>query len=160
MLGQFSVAQDVMDNTVRGALRRRAGPLGEAVAKQLLERLTDKDRVRLFKAALQGQVGQDVPVDRMVTAFNEGKQVRDSLAHSQRYALTEDRRESVVEAGRRLEWLAYWCVWLQVDMGLTTVAKRVRDGFSSVAFPRPPLHPAEEAMAAYRRRMTNLPTDA
>lgn len=153
VMGKFSQTQWQVEFMVKLILKKRVGALGETIADCFFERLTDRERLRLFKSAVEMSGIAGVPVDRLVTAFTESKRTRDKLAHSQSFELTEHLRAEVEKADWRLLWFGAWCSWIEAEMGLVVVGRMGQPGtLVEVNVPRPPVEPTAQATAGYYRR--------
>lgn len=62
---------DLIDSVIVRHLRRLSPAFADAFAR-LHEQLRDADRVRYMRAVME-DIGGDIPIDRMVTAYNEGQ---------------------------------------------------------------------------------------
>jgi hypothetical protein len=132
LMGAFSMVQERIEHAVRQRLQQTLPELGPVVAKRLMHRLSDDQRLALF-VSLPADVGYvRLDVDTARNIYERARQTRNALAHSSGvFVLRDDpsrsrhivtgRPEKFPQVPRRLQpsavdQLVVECEWLHAHL--------------------------------------------
>jgi hypothetical protein len=80
-MGAFASAQFAIDTVIGIYLRRKMRHLGPVLVREVLDRLQDEQRRKLFRA-FAAEVGYNGDLAHFGTIYNRAKQLRDMVGHS------------------------------------------------------------------------------
>ena len=162
LLGTFTQLQESMADLARLHLNHVSPAVG-MLLRPRLNRLTDKDRIAWLRAVTKDSQPSDVPLDRIETAIEQAKSVRDFIAHSPSVVpvFQEDSWQlavahysekaqvancvGVIDAASlrkhiaRSAWVSEWINWIMSDRGY--VSYRTAGSPEPISYPRPPALP-------------------